>query len=75
MVKTKDVEDFIRYEEVKERCEGVSKAKHVAYDNLFDRLGLKEGENEIYKQPKLEQGKLKILMKLDVLKVRIMRYQ
>ena len=45
-------------------------------DNQHDQLGMKEYENIIYKiAKKLERESLKILIKLDTLKVCIIGYQ
>eukprot|EP00262_Sarcandra_glabra_P012088 TRINITY_DN3039_c0_g2_i3.p1 TRINITY_DN3039_c0_g2~~TRINITY_DN3039_c0_g2_i3.p1 ORF type:complete len:402 (+),score=55.32 TRINITY_DN3039_c0_g2_i3:275-1480(+) len=60
--KTRTMDDLERYKLAKrEAKKAVSKVKYEAYDNLYTRLGTKEGEKEIYKLAKIREKKTRDL--------------
>ena len=48
----------------------VSEAKGRAYEGLYQRLGTKEGENDIYRMARIEKGRRRTSTKLSALRMR-----
>ena len=48
--KSRKEEDFERYKYMRKEAKKVIRdAKFKAYDNLYDKLGIKDGEKDVYK--------------------------
>ena len=56
--KSRKEKDFKRYKYVrKEAKKGIRDVKFKTYDDLYDKLGTKDGENDVYKLAKLRERK------------------
>ena len=56
--KSRKEEDLERYKYVRKEAKKVIRdAKFKAYDDLYDKLGTKDGENDVYKLAKLRERK------------------
>ena len=56
--KNRSEEDFERYKYIRKETKKVIRdAKFKAYDDLYDKLGTKDGERDIFKLAKLRERK------------------
>ena len=58
--KSRKEKDFERYKYMRKEAKKVIRdAKFKAYDDLYDKLGTKDGENYVYKLAKLRERKIR----------------
>ena len=67
--KSRKEEDFERYKYVRKEAKKVNRdAKFSGYDDFYDKLGIKEGENDVYKFAKLRERKTRDFYHIQCIK-------